>query len=74
LRQGSGASRRGNRWCLGNDPQKGRHVTFESDTALKMAQRFHCIDALPFVAKTCDPPDGLSKLAALGAGEAQVVL
>lgn len=61
---GIGANGRGNRWRLDYDPEKGLHVNFESDTAPKMAHRFHRIDAQPFVAKNCPFPDGMSKLGA----------
>ncbi len=59
---GSGGNGRGNRWRLDDDPDKGLHVNFESDTAPKMAHRFARIDAQPFVANTCDFPTGMAKL------------
>jgi hypothetical protein len=64
MTNGSDASGPGHHSRRDYDPQKGLHVTFESDTARKMVPRFHRIDALPFVVKTCDFPNGRSKLAA----------
>ena len=57
-----GANGKGNRWRLDYDPDKGLHVNFESDDAPKMAHRFARIDAQPFIAKSCQFPDGLANL------------